>query len=432
MRDYLVAVQVQRLFSFFASRIRLLIKHRSTVDIFASALIRMGAGFLFWIVATQTHSASDVGIATAVISAASLVVAISTFGFEYGLLRFFDQFKNIPRRLIESTVSFVLVSTFVFSFVFVIGMPLWAKGLQSSFYSPVMGLVFIILALVTSLHLLFHRIYIAVSRTEFTLLQSTIAGSVRFIPLFLIPVAFHGSLTLSWIIGIGTSVFIGLVFIIPRFMGNRFIRFRIEKDVIGTIGAFSFKSGVGSFLNSATALIVPLLVVNILGTEQNAYFYMSWALANILVNIPVSSAWTVLAEGSRQVAIKQGVFRRELKLSILILVPLIIIVFLWGDKILSIFGSEYSFYGYDVLKLLAISSLPMTFNYLYLSTLAIDMKMKEVITFNAVITSISLVGSYALLPLIGLNGVGLSWLTAHCLVLIYILIRKYSRQISTS
>jgi O-antigen/teichoic acid export membrane protein len=51
-------------------------------------------GLLFWIVAARTMPAKEIGLATAAISAAGLIIGLSKVGLDAGLIRYLPESKN--------------------------------------------------------------------------------------------------------------------------------------------------------------------------------------------------------------------------------------------------------------------------------------------------------------------------------------------------
>ena len=58
-------------------------------------------GFVFWIIAARLYTAEAVGVASAILSAASLLTMLSSLGLGYGLIRFLKSSNN-PTILINS------------------------------------------------------------------------------------------------------------------------------------------------------------------------------------------------------------------------------------------------------------------------------------------------------------------------------------------
>ena len=83
---------------------------------------------------------------------------------------------------------------------------------------------------------------------------------------------------------------------------------------------------------------MPLLVLNVLGPEESAYFYVAWTIATLLFSIPSSLAQSLFAEGSHDKRKLHRDIRRATILSALLLVPAVLFVWLLGGTVLLAFG----------------------------------------------------------------------------------------------
>ena len=119
------------------------------------------------------------------------------------------------------------------------------------------------------------------------------------------------------------------------------------------------------------------MVLNILSAEANAYFYISWTIAGLLIAIPTATSMSFFAEGSHMEGRLAGDLRRSLKLLALLLIPSIIILVFLGDKLLLLFGTEYSAEGAKLLWFLAPAALPASINLLYTGVVQVEKKLKE-------------------------------------------------------
>ncbi len=57
-------------------------------------MLAAGSGFVFWVLAANFYSTGDVGMATALISAAGTVLQFSYLGFDYSIIRFFSKYDR--------------------------------------------------------------------------------------------------------------------------------------------------------------------------------------------------------------------------------------------------------------------------------------------------------------------------------------------------
>lgn len=180
-------------------------------------------------------------------------------------------------------------------------------------------------------------------------------------------------------------------------------------------------SYMAALLAGVPKFLLPLLIINILGSETTAYLRIAWAISSILfITIPYAISTALFAEGSYDPSkIRVNVIRAA-GFMLGLVIPGIVIVLFLGDKILWLFGTAYSENGLVALRILAVSSLPIIFIQLYLTIRVVQMRMKQVVLVDALIAVLVLGLTYALMPAYGLAGVAIGWTLSQVLVAVLI------------
>ena len=190
---------------------------------------------------------------------------------------------------------------------------------------------------------------------------------------------------------------------------------------------FSFHNYVVNIFWAIPSMVLPIMVVNLLGAEQNAYFYIGWAVASMVFMIPTSISLSMVAEASHDENKLILEMRRSLKLIFLLMVPVIVILLLLGHTFLMFFGRAYSDNALQLLWILTVSALPLSLNYVYFSIRRVEKKMRSVILLTGFIAFATLVSSYFLLPAMGIKGAGIGWLASQVIAALFTLPRLWQR-----
>jgi len=181
-----------------------------------------------------------------------------------------------------------------------------------------------------------------------------------------------------------------------------------------------------NLLSVSPAFILPLMVANFLGAEQNAYFYVAWMIARLPSAIPGAISRSLFAEGSHfEDKLRENV-TKTLKFTFLLLVPAVTVLILVGKWLLLAFGQSYSLNALRLLWILSLSSLPLAINHLYTSILRVKSRLKELMAIWGFIAIAVLLASYLIMPATGIMGTGCAWLRAQATVGIYVLARRLS------
>ena len=152
----------------------------------------------------------------------------------------------------------------------------------------------------------------------------------------------------------------------------------------------------------------------------------------MLFAIPGAVSRSLFAAGSHfEVPLEMNV-RRSFRFFFLLLIPAIILVLLLGKWLLLLFGAAYSVNASMLLWILALSSLFVGVNSVYRTILRVSDRIRELVALSGFITLAVLVGSYFIMPITGIVGVGYAWLGAQGIVSVYVLLamrlRHYTRQ----
>lgn len=388
--------------------------YRNAIYLMTNSAVLALTGFLFWMAAARLYPVEAVGLASAAIAAIGLLTLLSTLGLDYGLIRFLPRSGEKARDMINSCFTVGGLISIALAFIFVAGLGIWSPALLPIREQPIFFAAFMFFTLAFTSQGFTYHAFIAKRRAGFVLAQGLIFGLLRFIPLFVLASLFH---TFGIFVSLGIAVSIAgataILLLLPQVeKGYRPLPV-IRKGVMNEMVHFSFANYVANIFWMLPQLILPLMVVNLLGAEQNAYFYIGWSMASILFTIPLATSFSLFAEGSHDVERLGYEIRRSLKLLLVLLVPAIIILLLLGDKILFLFGRAYSENATKLLWILAFSALPLSLNYIYYGIKRVEMRMKGVIGLTIFIAIATLGMSYFLLPQMGILGAGVAWLSSQ-------------------
>jgi O-antigen/teichoic acid export membrane protein len=375
----------------------------------ASSITGAGSGFFFWIIAARFYSTEDIGLASAIISAMMLVHLFSLMGFEFSLTHYLPTTRNNKREMINSCFTIVLLVSSLFAFIFILGLDIWSPALAFMKENSIVLLFFIIFTASISLRTLQTLgVFVGCREARYSFIQSLIAFSrIAILPLL---IAF-GAYGIFMSFGLASifAVIVGLV-LTSRILPSYIPVPTIKRDVINEIFHFSLGNYVAKIFGALPDYALPILILNILGAEQNAYFYIAWAIASLLLAIPRVTTTSLLAEGSHNPEkLRRDAFR-SLKFIFILLIPAIIGLFIFGKYVLLLFGEEYAENSFGLLLILCMVSIPQSFNMVYLTIKRVKEELKTVVFVYSFVAIFTLVGSYLLVQNMGLIGVGVAWL----------------------
>lgn len=399
---------------------------KNSFHLISSSFASSAFGFMFWMAVARFYTSSELGLAAGIISSMNLVALFSFLGLNISIIRFLPR-STEKEDIINSSFTLSLIAALITSSLFIIGIDFWSPTMiflkENLFYA----LTFILFLGFWVIAVLMDCIFIACRISKYVLLKEVIFSAVKMpLPVLFAPFSAFG-VFLSWIIGALISMIYGLKIlykIIPNYRPRPLLKRKILRDMF----SFSFLNYMANFFNVMPGLVLPIMLANMISPREAAYFYTSWTLSSLLFLIPKQMSQSLLAEGSNFLEGFDAYIARTLKVLSLILIPSVFFIYILGDKLLLVYGSEYSWQGFDLLRILAFSSIPLAFCSVYTTVKNIESEVGKVIIINAAIAAITLTGSYFLVSKIGLIGVGYAWMIANSIAALCIgfsLIKKF-------
>ncbi len=389
--------------------------YRNSISLILNFFIVAFIGFIFWIICARTISSQDIGIATAIISAVTLITGFSRLGMDIGLIRFFYQSWE-KEKLFNSVLSVTLISSILISVIFIIVIKYISPSLVFLQQQYIYIILFITFVVLTQFNYLQNTLLLAIKRAEiqliqnlFTIIRLPVIIIIAFLGIIGIIVSIELSILLSFIIGLYIIYKYGLKF-----------KFEINLDILNRIIPYSIGNYFADFIFALPQTLIPIILLNKVGAKEAGYFYIAFTIASMLFSIPNSICNALFVEGSNNASIKDTILK-SIKAIIVILIPALIVILLFGDKILLLFGSEYSDNSYRLLLLISISSLLSCVMSIYISIKKIQKDVLIINYLDCIYAFLLIAISYILIGYYGILGVGYAWLITYTILSIIVL-----------
>lgn len=372
-------------------------------------------GFFFWMLAARFYTPKEVGIATALISAMTLLAGFSRLGFDIGIIRFLPNEQN-KKGMINSCLTITALVSALLALVFLTGLDFWFPALSFVKSDANLAFSFVVFTIFGSLILFQKNVFIAFRKAEYSFAQNITISVLKLV--FIFSFVFLGAFGIFASFGIAAIIAIALSLLIftPKLLTGYFPAPKIEKKIVNKLFHFSFGNYIAANLSALPITILPLLILTLLTAEMTAYFYIAWSIALLLFAIPGAIGLSLFAEGSHNHENLRATTLKAVKFAFLILIPIIIGIFFLGDKLLFLFGKAYSENAFDLLLIFAFSSIPATFVEFYVAVERIRKRVKPIILYYGLIATLTMAISYLLIPRLGIIGAGVGWLSAQSIV----------------
>jgi O-antigen/teichoic acid export membrane protein len=399
-----------------------------TTPLYANALYIMLSNavmylcsFFFWLIVARFYSEAVVGYSSAIVSALYLLSVLSLVGLNISLVRFLPQANN-PREMINTCFTLSSLVSLLAAGVFLAGLNFWSPALSFVRENAIFCLAFLFFAVLGTLFALVDFAFVAKRRAGFILSRSTIFAVLR-LPLVVLLAYYLRTfgVVASWGIGWAVALAVTMLIFLPKVQdGYRPVPV-LNLALVKNMRRYTGGNYLANLLGTAPGYVLPLIVVNVLGAEQSAYFYIAWTMASAISAIPIATSYSLLAEGSHfEDRLRENIVK-SLKSTFLLLVPAAILLAAVGKWLLLVFGHGYSVNALWLLWVLCLASLPIGVNYIYTGILRVTGRITELMIIWGFIAVGVLVIGYLLLPLTGIIGIGYAWLGVQLIVAIYIL-----------
>ena len=385
---------------------------RNSLYLVLSNGIQAAIGFVFWIVMARLFSTGDVGKASSLISATSLLAFFALVGLNTTLMRFLPTAKDKGPLL---TSAFVMV--FGAAAIIAVGYarltPVIAPRLDFVAHSALETAGFALLAAATAVNVLTDSVFMASRRAEFCALTDGVVGGVSKMA-FGVILAGTGAygLYLAAVGGPATAAVVSIVLIIT------ILRWRPSlTNPLQTLRPLLKFSGVNYVANSMNLLpnvVVPLIVLDRLGAKAAGYYFVAFQMASILITAAAAVESSFMAEGSQAGANWRVIRRRSRRLAIMIFVPGGVITALAAHWILLAFGPTYSLHGTGSLEILAAAVLPVAACNWGWTVLRLTGRLRSLLASTTIYGAAICGGAWFLAPH-GLTALSSAWLAGSAL-----------------
>jgi len=381
--------------------------YKNSFFIVLTSISNAAIGFFFWILAARLYSSDELGVSIALISLISFPIILSRLGMDQSLIRFLP--KGDKNRIISTSLVIPTVLALVFGTIVLIGIDFFAPSANIVHEYAVEYLIFLT---ATSLLGTAGQAFIAMRKSEYYFLQSLIMNS-RILLIF--PLVFLGSIGVFSSVGISAILGFLISLIILSKLGIKLTK--PDKEYLRSSFNYSIGNFTSALLMTTPFAIIPLLVLGTLGAGQTAYYYIAYNFAIMLLIIPSAFGTSILVEGSHGESLRLGTIK-SLRATFFLLIPMVVIIFFFGEQILGIIGKDYTD-GFDVLRLMALSTFFSTINSFYFSIKQVQKEIKTMIALSAIYFILLLGLSYSLIGM-GLIGIGYAYLFSSVILAILI------------
>jgi O-antigen/teichoic acid export membrane protein len=330
----------------------------------------------------------------------------SYLGFDYSIIRFFSKYDR--SRMFNTCLILTVLTSVTLGLGYVAFVNVFSPEL-SFLQSPAYAFVFLAYITISVVATIGSTTFIAARKAEFSFLQNLLL--MLRLPL-LIPLAFLGAFGILTSIGIAyVLVCLAIVYLIGQFVR---LQFTIDPEFVRKSLKFSFGNYVAQIFLNFTYLALPIMILGTLGSAEAAKYYIAYTIGNLMLQVPDAIGMSLFVEGSHGESLRKNVLRAGTAMYA-VLIPGVIFMFIFGEKLLSLFGGAYT-ESVTLLRLFAIVSLFFAIYCLMVPIQNVRMNVQRIIKINMLIFVLFMGMSYLFMTHIGIVGVGVALLLTYAIV----------------
>jgi len=393
--------------------------YRNAFFLLTNTVVTSGLGFFFWLVVARFFTTDEVGIAVAVIAAMNILTLLSLLGFNDALIRFLPRTEK-PALFINTCLTLSGLVSVVLAAVFFIGIDWWSPALASLKSNLVIIISFILLIVISILAFLTDSVFVAARRADYVLIKNTIFSVLKIpLPALFVIIFRDFGIAASWGLAAAVSLIVSLFFLVRRLHPGYLFHPAFDSGLIRRVFSYSAGSYFALLIDSLPAQVLPVLVVNTAGPDSNAYFYVTWMIANLLFAVPAAASRSLFAHGSHFEEELWPAVRQTLLFAYGLLIPGIIVIAVLAEFLLGLYGRAYVTGGAALLRVLVLSGFFTGINTIYNAVLRVTNHIFELELLTALKAVLVVGGVYLVIPATGIIGIGYVWLGVQAATSVY-------------
>lgn len=390
----------------------------------STTIVTSSFGFIYWWLAARLFSPEAVGLASAAISAMTLLATISLLGLGTLLINELPRQPGNERSLVSTAIFMVGGVGGFAGIVFAMLTSLVSKDLQALKTTLVDTTIFASGVSLTAITFVLDQALIGLLRGELQLWRNALFAATKLVAILVVGLYLvnKGGLTIyaTWAIGNVVSLLALFGFVLIK-KGDRSLRpYMPQWKFVPILKHAALQHHILNLTIMIPSLVLPVLVTILLSAKMNAWFYVSFTIANF-VSFVLYALTTVLnaTNATKPTKLSQQI-RLTLGLSVTICILANCLLFFGARQILSIFGPAYAEQAAWSLRIMGLGAFPVIVKDHYIAVSRIHRKMALAVRPIALGCLLELGGPIVGEHLGSVSGLSLGWVLAMVIEAIYL------------
>ncbi len=387
----------------------------NSIFLIASKVAALGLGFLCWLVAARLFSASDVGLASAAVSATTLVAQLALLGIGSSVIGLFPG-QSRPNDLLDNAATLVGLASFVAAALFLGVAATALTDLRVLALDARFATFFVALGIAGTIGVLVDQTSTVIRRGDQAMTRNLLCGLVTLAIIPMVMLVGEADRSVA-IFGAWSAGGVAMVGMGAWQLHRGFLRYQYRPLLRRDLAVPLLTVGIPNhFLTLAERLpgaVLPILVTEVLSPAENAYWYGVWMMAWVVFIIPIQIGITLYAEASHDLASLHRLVVQALRLSLGLGVLAALAAIACAGIALTLLGHAYAAAGESPLRIAVLAVFPMTVVEVYYGVCRSVRRLSEAVATGLLSAGAALAGAVLVAPAYGLVGIALVWLAVQ-------------------
>lgn len=397
-------------------------------SLFGTTLITSGIGFAYWWSAARLFSAAAVGFSSTAISAMTLLGTGGILGLGTLLVGELPRQPGKEASFISAALLLVSGIGAALGIIIAVAAPFISRELAPLGANFGTIALFAAGASLTAVTTVLDQAVIGLWRGGVQLFRN---GFFSVVKLALIVAAGLWLSRVTWLTIYGTWTIGSALSLLPLvgyvlWKGGRLRDvYRPQWKLLWKLGPEALQHHVLNLIQFANVLVLPLLVTSLISATTSAWFYVALMIANVVFSVSLALTTVLLAAKYADPKALAQKMVLTLTVSLIITLFAVLVICLWAEQLLGLFGHAYAEHAAWCLRLLSLAAFPLILKNHYFVLCRIQNQMLHAIFRLSIGLVLELAGAALGAYLGGLTGLSLVWTIVLCIEAMFMSLRVY-------
>jgi O-antigen/teichoic acid export membrane protein len=395
---------------------------RSAYSLMLNAGLTAALGVAFWVVAARLYEADEVGRDAALIAVMVELSTMCQLNLTNALTRFLPSLERGTARALLAAYAASGGAALLIGSLFVVLAPMVSEKLGFLRDDPRIAVLFVLALVSWGCFVLQDAALTALRRAPWIPVENAVFGVLKLaaLPLAVAVGTSHG-VFLSWLL---PALFLLLpinLFLFRAVIPAHASRHHPKGSSLRLLGRralirFMAQDWGATVLAQASTTVLPLLIVAMLGSAANAYFYIPFTIVVTFNMLFHAASTSLVVEGAMAEDRIQVLTAKLVRHFVFILLAGTAFIVAAAPLIMLPFGPDYVRESTPVLRILGCACLFRAATVLYIAIARLHGQGLRILAVEAVQMVLLLGGAVALAHPLGLEGIALAWLGSIAVV----------------